>query len=312
MAGTLTRQDFLLILDICELPVPRLGGAVMADHFPEARESLLKSKAFSPGPLQTVVPDRTNHEGRTVEAQWDNEHRCYRYFSVDHGGWMQVPDEDLRTYDLDMKWLLGFVAKGVGLGNDGPPLCLLPDHLWDLGTGWIRGRKATVMVGRRISRSEVFKQCVEALRPRRGRPPGVLLTSSRRASWEMEIPGGHRVLSLRDCLSMAKVGCDIDQEVILGVLTGFTPGKKPSPVHYSNDFSSLTVHGRTFAFRGDKQKQFVGMLVRAWESGEERCRTGELLENVESTSLTLVKFFSGRSDWKELIGYGQGFCWLKV
>ncbi|MBF0311632.1 MAG: hypothetical protein HQL56_19140 [Magnetococcales bacterium] len=208
--------------------------------------------------------------------------------------------------------MLRLVAKGVGLGNEVQPHCLAPNHLWELGMARICGRKATVMVGRRLSRSDVFRQCVEALRTRRGRPPGVVLTTSRGLSWDLEIPGGHRVLSLRDCLSMEKTGIAIDLEVIHGVLTGVMPGQNPSPVHYSNDFSSLTVHGRPFVFRGDKQKQFVGMLVRAWESGEERCRTNELLENAESTSSTLVRFFGGRSDWKELIGYGNGFCWLKV
>lgn len=312
MTSTLSRKDFQLILDICELPMPRVGGAVMADHFPEARDPLLQSGALAQGPLQTVVPDRTNHEGRTVDAQWDNERRCYQYFSVDHGGWARVPDEDLMTYDLDVGWLLRFVAKGVGIEDAVHPFCLVPNHLWELGTTWIHKRKAAVLFGRRISRSDVFRQCVEALRTRKGRPPGVMLTTSRGSSWDQELPGGHRILPLRDCLEIGKADFAIDLDVVHGVLTGTTPGRKTDPVHHSSDFSSVTVNGRIFVFRGDKQKQLIGMLVRAREYGEERCRTQELLEEIESTSTTLVKFFSGRSDWKDLIGYGNGFCWLKV
>ena len=312
MAGVLSRKNFQLILEICELPVPRVGGAVMADHFPEAREPLLQSGVLSQGPTQTVVPNRTNHEGRTVDAQWDNEQRCYRYFSVDHGGWVKVPDEDLRTYDLNVDWLLGLVAKEMGIGNAIHPHCLVLNHLWELGTAWIGKRKATVLFGRRIARSDVFRSCLEAMRTRKGRPPGVVLTTSPGSPWEQELPGGHRVLPLRDCLSMEKPDFAIDMNVVHGVLTGIIPGRTRSSLHHSTDYSSVTVNGRIFVFRGDKQKQLIESLVRAHERGDDRCRTQELLENIESTSTTLVKFFSGRSDWKDLIGYGNGFCWLKV
>ncbi|MGD8914017.1 MAG: hypothetical protein PVJ68_14925 [Candidatus Thiodiazotropha sp.] len=42
-------------------------------------------------------------------------------------------------------------------------------------------------------------------------------------------------------------------------------------------------------------------------------RTASVLEEAESRSRTMSQAFSGcKEDWKEVVGYGDGFCLLKI
>ena len=53
-------------------------------------------------------------------------------------------------------------------------------------------------------------------------------------------------------------------------------------------------------------------FYQAWLDGTGRLRTQEVLETAESSARQLAHAFKGRPDFKEIIGYDDGFCWLKV
>ena len=74
----------------------------------------------------------------------------------------------------------------------------------------------------------------------------------------------------------------------------------------------VRVHGREFVFSGGKQQKIIEVLYRAWKMGNPKCRTRAILEGIDSTATSLSHLFSNHPDWKDLIEYSRGFCWLKV
>jgi hypothetical protein len=87
---------------------------------------------------------------------------------------------------------------------------------------------------------------------------------------------------------------------------------KPLSLTHSADFSSVCVGGETFLFRGTVQQRIIELLYKAWASGSPRVRTQLLLEEAEAKSRQLRHIFKGHSNWKQLVGYEQGYCWLKL
>lgn len=302
-----------LIGEFCEVAaIPRTGGEKMSDHFPREGAEAIRLGAFRQGPTQILIPDRSNHEGRYVEAEWDASTRSYRYFSVDARGWVTVPREDLMTWELDLHWLLGWIAGQFGLTLSVDPKALIHGQLWLLGTPWIGKRRCGLFFARRLDFGEGYDQVADALRESSGEPPGVLLTTSRWSVRNVRIPGNHRVMRLQDCFLPGEEHARIDIDAVARLLSGTTLHEREGPLYYSSDYSSITVNGRNFTFRGDKQKEIISILINAWERGDPKVRTQTLLEAVDSTATQITKLFHRHPDWKELIGYGEGFCWLLI
>ncbi|MBF0589167.1 MAG: hypothetical protein HQL53_08570 [Magnetococcales bacterium] len=312
MGARIAKPVMDLLLNLCEAPRCRIDGAQIADHFPDLHGNAIFNGAFQQGPTQTVVPDRTRHDGECVEAIWDSESRSHRYFGGRPGRWITVPSEDLVTYDLKMAWLLEWVAHQFQQELRSPPTMLVENHLWDLGVTRVGHRKAGLFFVRRLNFAEVCDRVVDALRTRSGHPPGILLTTAHRGVRNVRFPGDHRVVGLRDCLSRTHVSAQVDLDRVAVLLGEKGMDDAERPVEWSQDYGWIKINGQEFTFKGDKQKRLMKRLIRAWEQGSPRLRTADVLESVDSSSLSLAKFFGKRKDWKGLIEYGGGYCALKV
>ena len=57
----------------------------------------------------------------------------------------------------------------------------------------------------------------------------------------------------------------------------------------------------------------IEYLYTRWRDGEERVSVATMFEDLEfSPSARLRDLFKGHADWRDLIGYGDGACWLKI
>jgi hypothetical protein len=74
----------------------------------------------------------------------------------------------------------------------------------------------------------------------------------------------------------------------------------------------IRIHDREYRFRGLIQRSIVEQVYEAWRNGVGRLRTQDVLETAESSARQLAHAFKGRPDFKDIIGYDEGFCWLKV
>lgn len=309
MLAHLAEDPIALALRLCELPEPRIGGRFL-EELPAATSWLRQAGALREGPLLKGFLVDDDFEGLPCEVAWRPETSSYAYFSRT-GRWVEVPPEHLRLWILDLSWLLRQIGQAVAIDARFQPLELVHGVLWDLGDTWVGKRKAAILFGRRMGDVANLDAVQDALVNRIGRPPGVLLTTSRRLSRHLTRLGGHGVLCIHDCLRPGSPGLHLDLAIVDGVVRGRRPADAAS-VQASANGGCVRVHDREFVFTGDIQRAIVRQLVEAWQAGRPRVRTQHVLEEAGSRAQQLRRAFGGHPNWQELIGYGQGFCWLKV
>jgi len=302
--------DFLLGLLECD--PPEVSGAVLVDALPEAGRRLIDCGALRPMSNASLVTCRACDADHPSEVEFDESVNGYRLFCPD-AGWVDVPADDLKRYGANLSWFLTELRREIGIPDHVPAPCLVEQVLWDLGETWLGKRRATILFGRRLEHLKTLDQVCDALTNRVGRPPGILLTSSNMLSRHVDVPGRHRIVPLKDCAKAASAGISIDLDILAGVVGGELPLNPDLPIRPSADFRLVRVSDRTFRFRGDKQRQVIEYLYTRWRDGEERVSVATMFEDLEfSPSARLRDLFKGHADWRDLIGYGDGACWLKI
>ncbi|MBF0453892.1 MAG: hypothetical protein HQL72_03620 [Magnetococcales bacterium] len=308
----LTFSEFELVLQTLESDRHMVYGFFMEDHYRRDGHSLIEKGILMEGALNMVVPDRWDDEMDSREVEWNPETRTYQYWTSHGGGWVDAPEADMKTYDLDMDRALGHLAGLAGLDESTKPREIIPNLLWELGSVWSGQRKATVFYGRKLSFMTNFDKIYDGLSNWAGKAAGVILSETAPQSRHIELPGKHRILSLEKAIVELSDGYELDMELFYGALGLDSPSEESSPIIHNVDFSSITVNGREFVFTGGKQKQVLEILCQQWKMGNPRCRTGVILEEIESTAQAISQLFNRHPDWRDLIDYGGGYCWLKV
>lgn len=315
MSIALTYKTFQCGLMLFSFSKQNVLGSIMADDFPKEGQALFEIGYLSEGPVTTVVPDRWSDElNEWVDAEWNPETGTYQYDTISALGIesVDVPDEDVKTYDISLDWMVNHIRDLVEIEPSVQVRVITPNLLWELGHIWIGRQKATIFLGKDLSCTQEFDRVYDAFLDWEGKSPGVILTNNAPERRHAEIPGGHRILDLKKIVVETASGYEMDMELLHGTLQGTHVPTSMGPVVPSPDYSSLKVHGREFIFPGDKQKRMIKILFRAWRMGNPKYRTKTALAEIESSGHALSHLFNRHPDWKDLIGYGGGFCWLKV
>ncbi len=160
-----------LLLELCELDPPEIGGAVLADRFAQAGERLIAWGVLRSGANVATVTCRTCHDDHPAEVEFDRTARAYRHYCPE-ADWVPVPDEDLRRYRLDLSWLVTWLSRALSIPSNLPPRCLVDDILWDLGEAVAGERGWTALFGRRLAVAANRDHLVDALERRAGKAPG--------------------------------------------------------------------------------------------------------------------------------------------
>ncbi|MBF0423312.1 MAG: hypothetical protein HQL73_10005, partial [Magnetococcales bacterium] len=101
--------------------------------------------------MNTSIPDRWDDEMEPREVNWNPETRTYQYWTSYGGGWVDAQEKDMKTYDLNLEWLLAHIRDLMGIGKSMKVREIIPNLLWELGTIWIGRKKATVFCKRRTN-----------------------------------------------------------------------------------------------------------------------------------------------------------------
>jgi hypothetical protein len=86
------------------------------------------------------------------------------------------------------------------------------------------------------------------------------------------------------------------------------------PLHLSDDHATLTVSGKPFIFRGQKQQRILRQLFDAYKSGA-KLRTILVLEKAQVKADSLRKAFNKSPHWpvlERIIHREQGYCWFDI
>ena len=95
-------KTFQLALDIFNFSKPEMPGGNIVDFYSDEGKILIDHGFLTEGAIRSVVPDRHNEGAGLVEPVWNEETRTYQYLSFDDGYFVDVQEEDLKTYNLDV------------------------------------------------------------------------------------------------------------------------------------------------------------------------------------------------------------------
>jgi len=300
-ASVLGADAIDLLLTLMEAPEARLSGAALHDFYPDAGAALIHAGALKDDGYEPVTTGMADYDDLPVHVTWRAEVGGYAYFSPS-AGWVKVDNERLTRYRVDLDWFLGFIAAALKVTGPQRWQCLVPDILWDLGDAWIGKRKATLLLGRRLSTSRTLDGVCDALARRAGRPPGVLLATTRRLARHVRIPGQHQIIALADCLRGDETGLSLDLDVIGGVFGGLRPQRTAQLIEANADFRIVRAKGETFMFRGDKQRQVIEYMHERWLDGVEQVSTAEMMDDLGFPIGTRLRdLFKKHSAWEKLV-----------
>ncbi|OSM02600.1 hypothetical protein [Magnetofaba australis] len=312
MNELLSRPALLDALKCFRLDLSKMAGYGIAEGFP-SWEELLSHGILVEGELGQYVEDPESANGHLKQAFWDPETCTYRYFSFEEEGWVTIPDQDLRTFHLSHGGLFRSLQVLLGIAEGTQIREPVGKGLWHIGAIWVGKIKVPVYVARTLFSSEVFDSVCDYLEGVDNAPVSVVLVEGPPKSRRYRLPDGFKMLAFDQVIDSDVDHARFEMEVIHAAILD----RRSTPSHdgvlsHSPDFSEVNVHGREFRFVGGKQQEVLELLVSAWRSGRPQCATKDILDQVHSSVRTLSQLFNHHPDWKELIGYGGGKCWLKI
>lgn len=306
-----------LLLTIIETPSMAISGAALDGCHAGAGAELVAVGALEADGFEPVAVSQADHDDAVVKLVWDGNARRHEYFSPT-AGMVAVEDHALRRLRVRSSWLLDWLARELGIAGAVRPVELVPNHLWDLGDVWLGERKSeqrrtAIYVGRRFGEPGTMLRKRTALESRAGRPPGIILTSSpARAAEDFAGVVTPPVLPIIQCAKAGAAQFHLDVSIISTAAHGLRSMRPRSPVQVDAEFRVVRVGDREFRFRGDKQRQVVEYLYGAWERGEGRVSVALMITDLDFPETTRLRdLFKGHRDWKDLIGYEDGACWLR-
>lgn len=238
----------------------------------------------------------------------------YRYFSAS-AGWVHVDASAVTRCRIDVRRFLGYVRAWLTIPSHQPINELLHNSVWDLGDMWVIKSRRAVLFARRAHLPLSVVNLRDALSVFPRRRAAVVLTDVALSRQGPSLPGEPFCIPLLDLVLPDQMTVSlIDPPLVIEMLGQRpTPTSSKQPVWCSDDGGELMVHGKQYVFTGLTHKKILRQLFDAWEAGTPTLRTAAVLENAESHSKTVSQAFSGcKTDWRSLVGYEQGYCWLIV
>lgn len=306
-----------LLLTIIETPSMAISGAALDGYHAGAGGELVAAGALEADGFEPVAVSQADHDDAAVSLVWDGDARRHGYFSPT-AGMVAVEDHALRRLRVRPSWLLDWLARELGFAGAVRPVELVPDRLWDLGDVWLGERKTgqrrtAIYVGRRLGEPGAMLRTRTVLQTRAGRAPGIILASS--PAGVADDFAGTAMAPVLPIIQCAKAGVSefhLDASIICTSAHGLRSMRPRSPVQVDAEFRVVRVGDREFRFRGDKQREVVEYLYGAWERGAARVSVALMITDLDFPETTRLRdLFKGHPDWKDLIGYEDGACWLR-
>ena len=306
-----------LVLNIMEMPNMGISATALDEYHSEAGAELLAWGALEPDDFEPVAVSQAEPEDGVVTAVWDSDIGGYGIFSPARG-MVAIDSRSMIRYRLRSSWLIGWIAAELGLSSGARPVELVADRVWDVGDVWLGERKSerrrtSIYVARRLGELGALARLCAALQSRAGRPPGVILSSSPATMTDDAMLAGMTpVMPLLRCAKAGVGNFCLDAAIIRTAVHGARPPSSDSLVRVDADFRVVRVGACEFQFRGDKQRQVIRYLHNAWDRGEGPVNTALMFSDLEFPETTRLRdLFKGYSGWRDLIGLGDGVCWIR-
>jgi len=309
----LSKRAIDLLLRAMEARSMSLQASTLHQVSRSATDALIGAKLLVPSGHVPVVAGMDDYEDEPLEATWSAELKSFGYHDS-AGRWIKVANQDIAACRVDYGLALAKMLVAFERAGPSRPAPLITDLVWEVGTIKLAGAKAAVPVwfARRLGDPGVWTQ-LEALIGRK--PPQeirIILTSTPGERIPETAQKRSHIINVADVAGdPAKLAISPQ---VLGARVFPGQAQRRFPIDHSDDYGVVYVYEEEFKFRGLRHRDFLAILFDAYWSGRPVCRTIPTLSEAGFSEKTnsLLKAFSGRTDWQSFIKYDEGNCWIEA
>jgi hypothetical protein len=298
----ISKESFLLACKICEQGNPAITYDSVGSSNKQIK-NLIKLKAFTIGEKYWLEDE----DGEYVDIVRSNNQAGY--FDKNNQ-FVAISYDALCSYKLDFEWMIKAISNNLEITKLYPVETIIDNIFWRIGT--IRlGTATPVFFARTISHKNNFENIYKALLNRNGISKGVILTTSVPPPLGYNLPGNHKIISLRDCLVHDSNNFHIDQNIIKAAIEIKTESLTRQE-GFSNGYRSGYFNGVEYTF---SKKQAA--IIEALHKHGGKINKYELLAEANSDQYDLYRMFRDSKGnyhpaWDVLIkNDGKGNYWLK-
>jgi hypothetical protein len=302
----LDREAVRLLMNSLEGRAPRLSAAA-AKRYPAATKALRQVGLLRRAGHDRTVASADDHDDTPILTSWSPAHGRYGYFGAS-AGWTDVPEEDLATWEIDLDRLFLTLTSRLTIPKRQQPLALVADHLWELGAARIgkRAHLTAILFGRRLRDPSMTTRVRVVLRNRPSTQRRLLLTSTKNPDsigpFANVLIAGFDVLLANDSILA------LDPAVIALRLAAVAPESAES-IKVVAGGREVHFMGRTFQFKGQRQREVVCYLHERYLDSELRVSSQEILEHLDFAPGTRIRdVFKDSPAWNKLLTEKSGMC----
>lgn len=305
---TIERGALSLALDLASAEDCRISSMALSTHFGEAADRLIVLGLIRADGQVSSIELR---DGGLATVVWSQERSGFGFFS-EEDGWVNLSHHDVGIFSLQIDELARRLTVDLDLQPSGTFNELRQGLFWDMGYARLPGlmKRVSIWVARRLHDPDV-RECLH--QAALSRPPRDLrlilsLSNAEISGWTL----ANQVIASVSSLASVADPFKIDAAIASARLR--LPVGSVEEVTLSADGGHLVVHGRSYRFRGVRQRAVVRQLVEARKDGEAQLLTQNAL-NEAGCGLSvrrLANVFKGHPDWHEVIREEAGFCWLQA
>lgn len=291
-------QTWQLLWEIVESPEPVITGKMLYERYPSEAEELVKTRLLDPakgvGFVQCPACDE-EHDHLEVEGV-DGRFFVVCPFTGEH----EIPKKNILLYRLNMM-TLALAAQDL-LGLNQPVQNIMPDCLWDLGTGYFGARRQRIYLVRRLATHR--KEITARLKQAPGDHGGLVISPA--DCEDVYLPGGFAIVSFTHLVSRD------EKDFAVSVLNRLVSGEEPVNLPHAPDFRWVVWKGEKHLFRGKTQRKIVAHLYPLHMAGRTPVSTSDFFSGLGIVSTRqFSEIFKGHKTWKSMIHYEGGMCSLK-
>ena len=297
-----------LALELVAAPDCHISGQALSNNL-GAEAALLKTLGLvRPEGHVSTAETRT---GDLASVVWSAERGGYGYFDEEEG-WVDLSPEETSLYALDVQKFAERLTKDLDVRPARGFVELVPGILWDLGYARLPQltKRVSLWVARRLQDPDVLEIVYDTAcnRPALDLRLILSLSNAEVSGWTL----ANQVIASVSSLASVVEPLKIDEAIASARLR--LPVGTVDEVKLSADGGHLVVRGRSYRFRGLRQRAIITQLVEAWKGGEARSLTQNVLNEAGCalSARRLANVFKGHPDWHEVIKEEAGFCWLQA
>jgi hypothetical protein len=221
-------------------------------------------------------------------------------------GYIAVEPQHLMNYVVSSEWLISFLQDNLSIASHHEVKEVIAQHLWYLGEARVGKHLVPIYLACHEGHDTGFLEKHFSIYPRE--KAGIILLTFDH-EYNGDIDSKHRPIAITQIIADTS-NASLSIALLHKLWQGFDMENDNTLTH-NPDYSFVNYAGISHTFTGDKQKQIVRHLIKAYKVGSPLVRTANMMQELDfEKTAQLPHIFKRHRTWRQLITYGEprGYC----